>query len=88
MYVKNFSTCTHSAALLISSAGPLIPAALGVSSEGATIVCAGINMYELLWGERAPRSVSNLTHTDELDVTGSTALLLTQQYYLLAGARY
>jgi len=59
------------AAIIFAPVGALIPAALRASAKGATIVCAGIHMsdipafpYELLWGERAVRSVANLTRRD------------------------
>ena len=59
------------AALIFAPAGALVPAALGVTARGGTIVCAGIHMsdiptfaYRLLWGERVVRSVANLTRAD------------------------
>jgi alcohol dehydrogenase, propanol-preferring len=59
------------AAIVFAPAGELVPAALRVSAKGAVVVCAGIHMsdipsfpYELLWGERAVRSVANLTRGD------------------------
>ena len=59
------------AAIVFAPIGELVPAALRASAKGATIVCAGIHMsdipsfpYELLWGERAVRSVANLTRRD------------------------
>jgi propanol-preferring alcohol dehydrogenase len=59
------------AAIIFAPAGELVPAALRVSAKGAVVVCAGIHMsdipsfpYELLWGERAVRSVANLTRLD------------------------
>ena len=59
------------AALIFAPAGPLVPAALAVLARGGTVVCAGIHMsdipsfpYELLWEERAIRSVANLTRAD------------------------
>jgi propanol-preferring alcohol dehydrogenase len=59
------------AAIVFAPAGELVPAALRVSAKGAVVVCAGIHMsdipsfpYELLWGERAVRSVANLTRRD------------------------
>jgi alcohol dehydrogenase, propanol-preferring len=58
-------------ALLFAPVGSLVPAALGVTAKGGTVVCAGIHMsdlpsfpYSLLWGERAVRSVANLTRQD------------------------
>jgi alcohol dehydrogenase, propanol-preferring len=59
------------AAIVFAPAGELVPAALRVTARGGTVVCAGIHMsdipsfpYELLWGERAVRSVANLTRRD------------------------
>jgi len=59
------------AAIIFAPAGELVPAALRASAKGAVVVCAGIHMsdipsfpYELLWGERAVRSVANLTRQD------------------------
>jgi propanol-preferring alcohol dehydrogenase len=52
----------------------LVPAALSAVGKGGTVVCAGIHMsdipafpYTLLWGERAVRSVANLTRQDGVD---------------------
>src|SRR5262249_746095 len=52
-------------------AGQLVPQALRAVAKGGTVVCAGIHMsdipafpYHLLWGERAVRSVANLTRRD------------------------
>jgi propanol-preferring alcohol dehydrogenase len=59
------------AAILFAPAGELVPKALGHVRKGGTVVCAGIHMsdipsfpYGLLWGERAVRSVANLTRAD------------------------
>ena len=59
------------AAIIFAPAGELVPEALGAIAKGGTVVCAGIHMsdipsfpYELLWGERAVRSVANLTRRD------------------------
>jgi propanol-preferring alcohol dehydrogenase len=59
------------AALLFAPAGELVPAALAAVAKGGTVVCAGIHMsdipafpYDILWGERAVRSVANLTRRD------------------------
>ena len=59
------------AAILFAPAGELVPAALAAVGKGGAVVCAGIHMsdipsfpYELLWGERAVRSVANLTRAD------------------------
>jgi propanol-preferring alcohol dehydrogenase len=59
------------AAIIFAPVGALVPAALRASAKGASVVCAGIHMseipafpYEVLWGERAVRSVANLTRRD------------------------
>ncbi|MEK7476903.1 MAG: zinc-dependent alcohol dehydrogenase family protein [Candidatus Coatesbacteria bacterium] len=59
------------AAIIFAPAGELVPAALSRVGKGGTVVCAGIHMsdlpsfpYRLLWGERAVRSVANLTRRD------------------------
>jgi propanol-preferring alcohol dehydrogenase len=59
------------AAIVFAPVGELVPAALRATARGGTVVCGGIHMsdipampYELLWGERALRSVANLTRRD------------------------
>jgi len=59
------------AAIIFAPVGVLVPAALKVIVKGGTVVCAGIHMsdipplpYQLLWGERVVRSVTNLTRRD------------------------
>jgi propanol-preferring alcohol dehydrogenase len=59
------------AALVFAPVGALVPVALRAVARGGAVVCAGIHMsdipsfpYELLWGERAVRSVANLTRAD------------------------
>jgi propanol-preferring alcohol dehydrogenase len=59
------------AAIVFAPVGALVPVALRAVRKGGTVVCAGIHMsdipsfpYELLWGERAVRSVANLTRAD------------------------
>ena len=59
------------AAIIFAPVGALVPAALRALAKGGVVVCAGIHMsdipsfpYELLWGERAVRSVANLTRLD------------------------
>ncbi len=59
------------AALIFAPVGALVPQALRAVKKGAVVVCAGIHMsdipafpYSLLWGERAIRSVANLTRAD------------------------
>ncbi len=59
------------AAIIFAPIGALIPAALRAVAKGGVVVCGGIHMsdipsfpYEILWGERAVRSVANLTRRD------------------------
>ena len=59
------------AAIVFAPVGALVPAALRAVAKGGVVVCAGIHMsdipsfpYEILWGERAVRSVANLTRKD------------------------
>jgi propanol-preferring alcohol dehydrogenase len=59
------------AAIIFAPVGSLVPVALRVLEKGGVVVCAGIHMsdipsfpYELLWEERAVRSVANLTRQD------------------------
>ena len=59
------------AVILFAPVGELVPAALRHVRKGGSVICAGIHMsdipsfpYELLWGERAIRSVANLTRAD------------------------
>jgi alcohol dehydrogenase, propanol-preferring len=59
------------AVIIFAPVGELVPAALRHIRKGGVVVCAGIYMgdipsfpYELLWGERAVRSVANLTRAD------------------------
>jgi alcohol dehydrogenase, propanol-preferring len=59
------------AVIVFAPVGDLVPAALRHVGKGGSVVCAGIHMsdipsfpYELLWGERAVRSVANLTRKD------------------------
>ncbi len=66
------------AAIIFAPAGELVPRALAELAPGGTVVCGGIHMsdipsfpYSLLWGERAVRSVANLTRQD-----GAELLLL------------
>ena len=62
------------AAIIFAPVGALVPLALKAVRKGGTVVCGGIHMsdipalpYELLWGERAVRSVANLTRRDGLE---------------------
>jgi propanol-preferring alcohol dehydrogenase len=59
------------AALIFAPVGALVPPALRAVAKGGWVVCGGIHMsdipsfpYEILWGERAIRSVANLTRQD------------------------
>jgi propanol-preferring alcohol dehydrogenase len=59
------------AALIFAPVGELVPLALRGLARGGVVVCGGIHMsdipsfpYEILWGERAIRSVANLTRRD------------------------
>lgn len=62
---------TLDAALVFAPVGGLVTAALRAIAPGGTVVCGGIHMsdipsfpYSILWGERAIRSVANLTRED------------------------
>ena len=59
------------AAIVFAPVGALVPPALRSLRPGGVVVCGGIHMsdiprfpYELLWGERVLRSVTNLTRRD------------------------
>src|SRR5215207_8973099 len=59
------------AAIVFAPVGALVPLALRALGKGGTVVCAGIHMSDIpsfpyadLWGERAIRSVANLTRRD------------------------
>jgi propanol-preferring alcohol dehydrogenase len=59
------------AALIFAPVGALVVSALRALDRGGVVVCGGIHMsdipsfpYELLWEERAVRSVANLTRRD------------------------
>jgi propanol-preferring alcohol dehydrogenase len=59
------------AAIIFAPVGGLVPVALRALEKGGAVICAGIHMsdipsfpYELLWEERAVRSVANLTRQD------------------------
>ena len=59
------------AAIIFAPAGELVPVALKAVAKGGSVICAGIHMsdipafpYSILWGERAVRSVANLTRRD------------------------
>ncbi len=62
------------ASIIFAPAGELIPKALQDLDKGGTVICGGIHMsqipafsYDLLWEERAVRSVANLTREDGLN---------------------
>lgn len=59
------------AGILFAPVGELVPKALRVVEKGGSVICAGIHMsdipslpYELIYGERILRSVTNLTRED------------------------
>ena len=59
------------AAMIFAPVGALVPRRCARLAPGGTVVCAGIHMsdipsfpYSILWGERAVRSVANLTRRD------------------------
>jgi propanol-preferring alcohol dehydrogenase len=59
------------AAIIFAPVGGLVPLALEAMAPGGVVVCGGIHMsdipsfpYEILWMERAVRSVANLTRED------------------------
>lgn len=61
-------------AIIFAPAGDLVYQALIASDKGASVVCAGIHMspipslpYDILYGERLIRSVTNNTRQDSLD---------------------
>jgi propanol-preferring alcohol dehydrogenase len=65
------------AAIIFAPVGALVPTALRAVERGGTVVCAGIHMSEIpsfpyadLWGERAIRSVANLTRADGVEFLG------------------
>jgi len=58
-------------AIIFAPVGNLVPKALKDIDKGCSVVCGGIHMsdipsfpYEILWEERAVRSVANLTRKD------------------------
>jgi len=68
------------AAILFAAVGELVPLALKAVSPGGSVVCAEIHMsdipsfpYELLWRERALRSVANITRRDGLELLALAA---------------
>lgn len=62
------------AALIFAPVGDLVPLALRTVRKGGHVICGGIHMsdipsfpYSILWGERAVKSVANLTRQDARD---------------------
>ncbi|OQY64889.1 MAG: alcohol dehydrogenase [Polyangiaceae bacterium UTPRO1] len=84
------------AAIIYAPVGALVPQALRATAPGGTVVCAGIHMsdipsfpYEILWRERAVRSVANLTRRDGeefLALAATMPLTTTVVEYPLAAA--
>jgi propanol-preferring alcohol dehydrogenase len=84
------------AAIIFAPAGPLVVSALRSLVKGGVVVCAGIHMtdipsfpYELLWGERAIRSVANLTRDDGREffqIAARTRIETRRQIYPLERA--
>jgi propanol-preferring alcohol dehydrogenase len=84
------------AAIIFAPAGELVPAALRAIRPGGTVVCGGIHMsdipsfpYEILWRERALKSVANLTRADAeefLDFCAKSKIHTTTVRYPLADA--
>jgi propanol-preferring alcohol dehydrogenase len=84
------------AAIIFAPVGRLVPEALSRTTPGAVVVCAGIHMsdipafpYRLLWGERAVRSVANLTREDArqfLALAAEIPLRMHTQRYALDDA--
>lgn len=84
------------AAILFAPAGELVPAALRAIRPGGMVVCGGIHMsdipsfpYEILWQERAIKSVANLTRADAeefLRFCATTKIHTTTVRYALAEA--
>ncbi|HVS14409.1 MAG TPA: zinc-dependent alcohol dehydrogenase family protein [Thermoanaerobaculia bacterium] len=84
------------AALIFAPAGALVPKALRDVARGGVVVCGGIHMsdipsfpYRDLWGERAIRSVANLTRRDGVELialAGEIPILPEVAEYPLAEA--
>lgn len=86
------------AAILFAPVGELVPLALRAVRPGGVVVCGGIHMsdipsfpYALLWGERALRSVANLTRGDGLEffaaIAGVRLTIETHPYPLEAAGQ-
>jgi propanol-preferring alcohol dehydrogenase len=86
------------AAIIFAPAGELVPEALRALARGGVVVCAGIHMsdipsfpYEILWGERAVRSVANLTRADGeefMRIAPTVPVRAEVQEYALADANH
>ena len=70
------------AAIIFAPAGELVPAALGATDRGGTVVLGGIYMspipqfdYPLIYGERVVRSVANNTREDGTGFLGEAAAI-------------
>ena len=84
------------AAIIFAPAGELVPEALRALAPGGVVVCAGIHMsdipsfpYEILWHERAVRSVANLTRLEGeefLPLAAEVPVVTEIQTYPLAEA--
>jgi propanol-preferring alcohol dehydrogenase len=84
------------AAIVFAPVGELVPLALAAIVPGGVVVCGGIHMsdipsfpYELLWMERAVRSVANLTRQDArelLQIAAQIPIRTTVTRYPLAEA--
>lgn len=68
------------AAIIFAPAGELVPTALGALDKGGTLVLGGIHMsdipsfpYQLIYGERAVRSVANNTREDGCEFLAEAA---------------
>lgn len=77
------------AAIIFAPVGSLVPTALAAVAKGGAVVCGGIHMsdipafpYRVLWGERAVRSVANLTRRD-----GEELLALAERAHVQITAR-
>jgi propanol-preferring alcohol dehydrogenase len=77
------------AAIIFASVGALVPLALKAVRKGGSVICAGTHMsdipsfsYDILYGERVLRSVTNLTRQD-----GKEFLAMAEKTYLHTKAR-
>jgi propanol-preferring alcohol dehydrogenase len=87
---------TLDAAVIFAPSGGVVPSALRAVGPGGAVVLGGIHMtdiprmpYELLWGERVLRSVTNLTRADAeafLQIAPRVPVRATVDTFPLAGA--